>query len=112
MKHHGLNYIELPVGDLGVAKEFYGEVFGWSFTDYGPEYVEFDSGELKGGFCKGESAGAKGPLVILYSENLEASREAVAGKGVKFTKDIFAFPGGRRFECLDPFGNWLAVWGE
>ena len=27
-------------------------------------------------------------------------------------KDIFSFPGGRRFHCTDPSGNELAVWSD
>ena len=33
-----IDYIELPVDDVGVAKTFYRTVFGWKFTDYGPDY--------------------------------------------------------------------------
>ena len=31
------DYIEFTVLDMAEAKRFYGEAFGWSFTDYGPE---------------------------------------------------------------------------
>ena len=35
--HHTIDYIEFTVLDMAEAKRFYGEAFGWSFTDYGPE---------------------------------------------------------------------------
>lgn len=93
-------------------KDFYGSIFGWTFTDYGEEYSSFDSGGVEGGMTKAIPAGTSGPLVILYSDNLEASRDAVAAYGVTLTKDIFEFPGGRRFQFLDPSQNEIAVWGE
>ena len=40
MPHDGfLDYVELPGSDIPATKSFYGAVFGWSFTDYGPDYV-------------------------------------------------------------------------
>ena len=32
-----LDYIELPATNIPETKRFYGQAFGWSFTDYGPE---------------------------------------------------------------------------
>ena len=51
-----------------------------------------------------------GPLVVLYSEDLAASQAAVEAAGGTIAKDIFEFPGGRRFHFSDPSGNELAVW--
>ncbi len=31
-----LNYVELPVSDIGAAKGFYEQVFGWSMTEFAP----------------------------------------------------------------------------
>ena len=31
-----LNYVELPVGEIGAAKDFYEQAFGWSLTAFGP----------------------------------------------------------------------------
>ncbi len=45
-----LDYIELPGSDIPATKKFYGAVFGWSFVDYGPDYVAFDSNGRQGGF--------------------------------------------------------------
>src|ERR1035438_7257085 len=32
-----IDYIELPAGNIGAAKQFYGTVFGWTFEDYRSE---------------------------------------------------------------------------
>lgn len=36
-----INYIELNVRDIAKAKAFYGQAFGWAFTDYGPNTPSF-----------------------------------------------------------------------
>ena len=109
-KHHAINYIEFPADDLKAIKKFYTKAFGWKFTDYGPEYVAFKDGVLEGGFTKGQGSGKKGPLVILYSTNLEASLKSVEKAGGSIAKPIYPFPGGRRFHFIDPAGNYLAIW--
>ena len=38
--------------------------------------------------------------------------EKVKAAGGKIVKEIFSFPGGRRFQFQDPNGNELAVWSE
>lgn len=106
-----VDYVELPGGEVRAVKAFYGEAFGWRFTDYGPEYAAFDEG-LEGGFHAGQDAAAQKPLVILYAHDLEAMESKVRAAGGTITKPIFSFPGGRRFHFADPAGNELAVWSE
>jgi len=36
-----INDVEFRSGDLAPTKRVFGEVFGWEFQDYGPEYVAF-----------------------------------------------------------------------
>lgn len=109
--HNRINYIEFQANDFGAVKAFYGTVFGWTFIDYGPDYMAFNDGALDGGFAKGEM-NARYPLVILYSDSLETTQEAVTKNGGTITQSNFSFPGGRRFHFADPVGNELAVWSE
>ena len=63
-----------------------------------------------GGFTVVESVTTGGPLVILYSDDLEATLQRVRDAGGRIVEEPFEFPGGRRFHFLDPSGNELAVW--
>jgi uncharacterized protein len=113
--HHRINYIEFACGKLEQVKAFYAAVFGWTFTDYGPDYTAFSDGALDGGFARGtgdETPRAISPLVVLYSSNLESTFEAVQRAGGKIVIPTFPFPGGRRFHFADPAGNVLGVWSE
>ena len=91
---------------------FYEVAFGWEFNDYGPAYAGIKGPEREvGGLRQGEPVRG-GPLVVLYSDDLDASLEAVRAAGGGVVKEPFAFPGGRRFHFTDPSGNELAVWGS
>lgn len=108
--HHQIDNIEFNVADIARSKAFYGQVFGWTFVDYGPGYTEFRDGRLVGGFTTDGPVRAGGPLVILYSSDLEATLGKVTAAGAVISKDTFEFPGGRRFHFIDPDGYELAVW--
>jgi uncharacterized protein len=108
--HHQIDYVEFTAPDLAVVKTFYAQAFGWEFVDYGPDYIGIvGDGKEQGGFMRGEPV-TGGPLVVLYSVDLEASLRAVTAAGGVVVVPITAFPGGRRFHLSDPAGNELAVW--
>ena len=112
-EHDGrMDYIEFPATDVQGAKAFYQEVFGWEFTDYGPDYTSFHDGRLAGGFRRMDEVSPGGVLVVLYAVDLEGARERVVEAGGAVTREIFSFPGGRRFHFTDPGGNEVAVWSE
>ncbi|QND51985.1 VOC family protein [Phyllobacterium sp. 628] len=107
-----INYIELNVSDIGRMRAFYGDAFGWSFTDYGPDYCEFSDGNMNGGFAKGGEIKPGGPLVILFADDLADTQSRVETAGGTIVNPIFDFPGGRRFHFTDPEGYELAVWSD
>ncbi len=116
-RHHAINYIEFAATDVALAKQFYATVFGWSFEDWGPEYVSFNaaSAGIDGGFRLSTPAEARGdaaPLIVLYSSDLKATEAAITAAGGSIVVPTFEFPGGRRFHFADTVGNVLAVWSE
>ncbi len=111
--HHAIDYIELAVTDMAQSKRFYGEAFGWKYNEYGPDYAGIQGeGREQGGFRVDTEVRSGGPLVVLYSANLDATLAKVRGAGGRIVKEPTAFPGGRRFHFADPSGNELAVWSE
>ena len=109
-RERAIDYIEFGSTDLPATRRFYEEVFGWKFTDYGPDYTSFEDGRLAGGFRSDGAPGAS-PLVVLYAADLDDLRRRIEGAGVK-TFNEHTFPGGRRFHFKDPGGNEMAVWNE
>ncbi len=107
-----IDYVEFGVADIARAKAFYGAAFGWTFTDYGPEYCEFNDGRLKGGFTTLSPVNAGGALIVLYGDDLPGLVSRVERAGGKIAKPIYDFPGGQRFHFVDPDGYELGVWSQ
>ena len=113
--HEKINYIEYPAKNIAATKRFFETAFCWAFVDYGPDYTAFSNQGLDGGFFRSElsSTSEKGAgLTVFYSENLEATEVKVKKAGGVIIKEIFSFPGGRRFHFIEPSGNEFAVWSE
>jgi len=105
-----INFIELPARDIGAAKSFYTEVFGWALVDYGPSYSCTVTGDIDIGLQADEADAPPAPLAVIAVDDLEAALAAVQKAGGTITRPIFGFPGGRRFQFRDPNGNELAAW--
>ncbi|WP_298473216.1 VOC family protein [uncultured Maribacter sp.] len=112
MENNKINFIELQATDLEEIKKFYGNTFGWTFTDYGDVYCDFHEAGISGGFAKTDTITTGGTLIVLYHSNLSIAQKNVIQNGGKITKEIFSFPGGSRFEFIDPSGNKLAIWSD
>lgn len=115
--HHKIDYIEAPSRDIDATKRFFTKVFGFSFTDYGVDYTSFsaDSAGVNGGFFRADAIACTergSVLVVFYSDGLEDTEQQIKAAGGRISKDIFSFPGGRRFHFHDPGGSEFAVWGE
>jgi len=110
-----IDYLEIPAKDIVKAQAFFAGLFGWHFEDYGPDYCSFNDGRLAGGFRKADvasSADDGSPLIVFYREDLAAASTRVAELGGTIKRDIFSFPGGKRFHFLDPNGNEYAIWSD
>ena len=104
-KDRRIDNIEFNVGDIARSKAFYGGVFGWTFTDYGPTYAEFTDGRLTGGFTPGEAVRPGGPLILLYAADPAETQQRVAAHGAALPRPVFPFPGRRRFHFIAPRGH-------
>ena len=107
-----IDYIEMAATSIADTKRFYGDAFGWKFTDYGPDYTSFEDGRLSGGFYKADAARPGTVLVVIFAVDLGAVEKRVRAAGGKIVKPVFSFPGGKRFHFADPSGNELAVWSD
>lgn len=114
--HHTIDYVEINVGTaMARTRAFYEQAFGWELTDYGPDYAGIkrrDGDGEAGGLNAGREASRGGPLVLLYSDDLDATATAVRQAGGDVVEGPYDFPGGRRFHFTDPAGNELGVWAS
>jgi hypothetical protein len=114
-QHEKINYVEFPSKDIEATKAFFAAAFGWSFVDFGPNYAAFSDQGLDGGFFKSDlsaSTDRGSALVVFYSDSLEQTLENIEHARGTIVKQIFPFPGGRRFHFTEPSGNEFAVWSD
>lgn len=111
--HNHIDLIEFPVKnaeELKTTRDFFTNVFGWKYTDWGEDYSDTtDSGASSGVNADG---GASMPLTVIYANDLEATKEKIVQSGGRIIVDTYEFPGGRRFHFTEPNGNELAVWSK
>lgn len=110
-----INYVELPCRDLSATKAFFAAVINWTFTDYGPAYVEFRDKGIVGGLYQSELASvtANGAaLLVFYSPDLAMTQKLIEANGGAIIKPVFDFPGGRHFHFTEPKGNEFSVWSD
>lgn len=103
------SYLELPVRDVPGVKAFYASAFGWSFTDFGPDYAATMTGDTDLGLTGDPAQATAHLLPVIEVDDLEAAEESIRAAGGEVTLPIFAFPGGRRFHFRDPAGHELAA---
>jgi glyoxalase family protein len=110
--NHQITYIEFSAFDqdsLRAAQEFYEQVFGWQYQQWGEDYIDTSDSGVKSGIAHGNE---NKPLAVIYTADLAATYADVKQAGATITADIFEFPGGRRFHFIDPAGNELAIWSD
>lgn len=115
MEHEKIDYVEFPSRDIEATKTFFAAVFGWQFTDYGPDYTAFNNEGLNGGFYRANLSSSSengSTLIVFYSRELEQTQQKITKAGGSIVKPTFSFPGGRRFHFADPNGNEYAVWSD
>jgi predicted enzyme related to lactoylglutathione lyase len=114
-RENRIDYVEFPAlsnESHTATKRFYRDVFGWSFQEWSDDYSDTKDSGVTSGINSASSHRPSKPLVVLFSSDLEAARNRVVKAGGQISKDIFSFPGGRRFHYIDPSGNELGVWSD
>jgi hypothetical protein len=108
-----IDYVEFPaqsITELNETRDFFSTVFGWNYAMYGDDFADTaDSGTFSG--VNAENP-APATLAVVHVADLQAIYEKVTAAGGIITREIFEFPGGRRFHFRDPAGNELAAWSE
>lgn len=102
-----MDYVEFYSAELEATEDFFAKAFGWSVVEYGPDYRDIQNAGLGGGI---ERSGPQAPLIVLKAADLQAAYQQISEAGAEITKEIFEFPGGKRFEFREPGGTAMAVW--
>ena len=104
-----LDYVELPVSEVAGEKAFYESAFGWTFTDYGPEYASHEQHATQLGL-NGTDSPTKTILPLIRVEDIKVAHAAVLAAGETITLETLEYPGGKRFLFADPAGLELGCY--
>lgn len=106
-----LVHFELPADDTERAREFYGELFGWSYREsQGPiEYHMLEEGIEPAGAIYPTQAGEKGAIIYFDTDDIDVSVERVNELGGS-AEDKQPIPGiGWYARCEDTEGNPFSI---
>jgi uncharacterized protein len=101
-------WIDTDQPDPGAAMRFYGDLFGWTFSEEGPGYhlARLDGADVAG--LRQAEAAAWNTYVRTPSADAAADRaRAAGGRVLTGPRDV---PGGRTAALEDPEGARIAVW--
>jgi predicted enzyme related to lactoylglutathione lyase len=109
-----ITHIEIPADDVERAKQFYGAVAGWDFSEMDgfPDYWLFRTAEGSGGGIgkRGESVGDV-IRVYITVDKLEPAVAAAEANGGSVTTPPSDVPGQGRYAVVrDPEGSEIALW--
>lgn len=113
LKQGDFCHFEFPIKDVERAKTFYGEVFGWTFTDV-PEmnYTLFQTpGGMSGGFFHPSEQLPERVINYLCVASIEETAEKIATLGGRLLGPKIEVPGyGYMMHLLDSEGSVIALW--
>ena len=118
MQTESLHYLEFSSQDIKASIQFFTQVFKWEFTLYGEAYAAFKQPQnhgLEGGFFQNSSTNTPTTNTVLplfYNKDLKAIQEKITQHNGIITKEVFEFPGGKRFHFKAPGDIEMAVWSE
>src|SRR5256884_2113618 len=89
-----VDYIEFGATDIERTKQFYQQVFGWKFEDYGPDYTRFQDGRLSGGVTNDAPVRTANSLVGMFAAPPADVEAKVKQAGGPVDRPTYPFPGG------------------
>jgi uncharacterized protein len=115
---NGIGWFEIGTGDPAAAKQFYGDVFGWTVShedpaSSGPAYQIITTGDpdgLRGGLFATEGKMPGYAVFTVLVEDVEATCRRAEQAGGKVPRPTQRNPLGVTFAyLLDPEGNQIGV---
>jgi predicted enzyme related to lactoylglutathione lyase len=108
-------WVDLATTDLAAARAFYGELFGWGFTDSGPEFGGYLRCDVDGSATAGIGPVQDGAPVAwtLYfaTDDVDATVASVTAAGGTVLSPVMDIgPLGRMVVAADPTGAAFGAW--
>ncbi len=110
-------HVDIPCKDIARAKQFYGDVFGWDFEDFGESYALFNTGSGVGGGLDLRAEGSPtggGVTIYLEVDDIPKKLEEItkAGGSVVTGKTEITKEYGYLAVFTDTEGNHVGLWSK
>lgn len=110
-------WIDLSTSDMDRAQQFYGAVFGWTFTSPGPEYGGYVNASRDGHPVAGvmpkhpDYDGPDGWITYLHTADIDATVAAATAAGATTCGGVMDVPAKGRMTLLtDPADGFVGLW--
>lgn len=106
-------HFEIPAADPVALQKFYGDIFGWRFSQMGDvQYWTVDGAGLGGAMMKKVGPNAT-PINYVRVDDLDAHCRKIRQKGGRILHPKQAVPGRGWFAiAIDPEGNPFGLWHD
>ncbi|MEV5574275.1 VOC family protein [Spirillospora sp. NPDC052269] len=112
------NYIDIGIPDIARAKAFYGELFGWTFQDLGPDAMGYEAVMLDGRMIAGmvqvsgeDTGGSHWWNLYFSTDDADATIKRVTDAGGEVVQPVGdVFEHGRMAMLKDPTGAQFGLW--
>jgi uncharacterized protein len=109
-----VTWFEVHSADPERARQFYGDVFGWTYDEAMPGYSMIQLGAdapIGGGIVDTGAAYPNHAIFLVQVPDVGAALTSVAGKGGSIVADVRSTPVGLTFGyAADPDGSIFGVW--
>ena len=106
-------HVEIPAGDTGKAREFWGGLFGWQFQAFEGSPTEYHMtrfSDTQGGAIMGAASDKRGPRVYFDVDDINSATSRVSELGGN-ADQAQPVPGMGWFAaCKDTEGNEFGLW--
>jgi len=113
MTHNCFCHVEICVGDMQRAREFYEGVFGWSFRPFGDNYWMFNTSDGMGGAIttwNSKCRPGRGCINYVHVEEIDEALPRIKKLGGRVMQKKTEIPHiGWSALFTDPFGNPLGL---
>jgi hypothetical protein len=106
-------HVEIPAGDTGKAREFWGGLFGWQFEAFEgspSEYHMTRFSDTQGGAIMGADGDKRGPRVYFDVDDINAATSRVSELGGRGGEALPVPTMGWFAVCADSEGNEFGLW--
>lgn len=109
-----IEWVLVPAEDIEAAREFFGQVFGFTFSEYSSSFVPFQAANISGALSADHSPNPSGAMFSITVPNLEEWIALIRKHGCEIIKEPYSLGPGSGYCAAfkDPNGNHMEIYSR